>query len=275
MKSPMYSILITRFKAAAIKALFLLSVVVISLSFVFGADFWESKDYTKWTDRECAKLLDDSPWAQKLDLMRIGDLAGSEGGDAKMNRGNLGSSEGAGGQAYVRYFIQLQSALPIRQAQVRQMQIAKKYDSLSPEQKQAFDKSAEGFLSADYSDKVVVSISYSTNIQAIDLELARYWQSKTTAVFSNSIFLMSGKGDKVKVLDYKVAQGAQREFQFVFPRERDGNPIVTDQDKSLTLEFVYPNVNFSMSTVGGDAGDGRGLVEFKVKKMMIKGGAIY
>ena len=34
-----------------------------------------------------------------------------------------------------------------------------------------FDKSSEAFLNADYSDKVVVNVAYSTNIQKLDVRI--------------------------------------------------------------------------------------------------------
>ncbi|HTY63350.1 MAG TPA: hypothetical protein VMG30_13970 [Acidobacteriota bacterium] len=205
-------------------------------------------------------MLTNSPWAWELKVLR--ETA-------------LGSSDSSQGQQFVSYLIQFQSALPIRQAKVRQAQLQNKYDTLSKEQKQAFDKSTEAFLNADYSDKVVVSVTYSTNIQKLneiqnmDMELARTWQSKTLGVLSNSVFLYASKGEKAHLLDFNVGQGAQRSFQFIFPRQVGGKPIATDQDKSLILEFPYP------ADDAWKMGTGRGYAEFKVKKMILNGGLIY
>jgi hypothetical protein len=228
------------------------AILLIGLSLALGADFWETKDYKKWSDKECLKILRESPWAQDYKLYRAG--------------GGLGKSDAEGGQQYVSYSVQLFSALPVRQAVIRQAQIANKYDSLPPEQQQAFDKSAGEYLNADYSNAIVVKVAYSTNIQSLDLDLARYWQAQTLAVFQNSVYLIPSKGTKAPLLDFKVGQGAKREFQFAFARQRDGKPLLNEKDSSLTLEFPYPST-------GGMAGmgDGRGMVEFKVKKMVFNG----
>lgn len=225
-----------------------LPIFLLGASVAMGADFWEKKVYTEWTDKECAAMLTDSPWAWKYEALKTG---------------SLGNSDAAEGQQYVRYVIQFISALPIRQAKVRQMQLVNKYDSLSPEQKQAFDKQAEPYLSADYSDKIVVNVAYSTNAQRLDMDLARDWQAKTMGVLQNSVFLYAGKGEKARLVDFKVGQGAERSFQFVFPRQAGGAPVLTEKDKSLILEFVYP--------VLGGIGDGKVFAEFKVKKMMLNG----
>jgi len=252
MKSEKSSALIKRSKAMVGTIILLSAICFIGASGVMAADFWETKDFTKWSNKECASLLTNSPWAYELKLYR---------------QGRLGSSDGAEGQAYVKYNIRFISALPIRQAQVRQLQIANKYDSLSDEQKQAFDKQTEAFLYADYGDKVVIGVSYETNIQLNYQELSRYWQAQTAEVMANSVFLTPDKGSKARLVRYNPPQGAQTDFAFIFPREVDGNPILSDENKNLILEFTYPIV--------GGIGDGKGYAEFKVKKMMIKGGVIY
>lgn len=228
------------------------ALLLACLSASFGADFWVQKTYYEWTDKECVKMLTDSPWAWELKVLRTGALGGGEAAE---------------GQQYVSYTIQLRSALPIRQAMVRQAQIANKYDSLSNEQKQAFDKSTEPFLNADYSDKVVVGVAYNTNNPRLVIDLTNAWRTQTMELMKNSVYLYAGKGEKARLLDFKGPQGAQQEFQYTFPRQVGGKPVLTDQDKSLTLEFVYPVV--------GSMGDGRGYAEFKVKKMLINGTVAY
>src|SRR5512139_73837 len=74
-----------------------LPIFLLSASVVVGADFWEKKVYTEWTDKECAMMLTDSPWAWKYEALKTG---------------SLGNSDAAEGQQYVRYVIQFISALP-------------------------------------------------------------------------------------------------------------------------------------------------------------------
>jgi hypothetical protein len=276
MKSQKNSLLVVQ---SRIVSFLLPAILVIGLSLALGADFWESKDYGKWSDRECVKMLQESPWAQEYKLFRMGgsgktDVTQNDPSkglqDAKRDSGSLASSDAAGGQQYIKYEVQFFSALPVRQAVVRQARIANKYDGLTPEQQQAFDKSAGEYLSADYSNTVVVRVGYSTNIQSLDLDLARYWQSKTLSVIQNSVYLTPSKGTKVALLDFKVAQGARREFQFAFPRQRDGQPLLNEKDSSITLEFPYPTSK-EIGTMGEMAGDGRAVIEFKTKKMVFKG----
>jgi hypothetical protein len=213
------------------------AILIIGLSAIFAADFWE-KDYKQWSDKDCLKMLTDSPWAYSLKLLQSG----------------LGSA-GSEGQGYVKYDIQLLSALPIRQSNVRRVMIATK--------QQEPDKANQDYLAADYSNFVVVNIEYSTNVQNIELDLARAWQNQTLALIQNSCYLIGSKGVKIPLKDVKIGQGAKHNVQLLFERQRDGKPLLTAEDKTLILQFPYPVV--------GGMGDGRGQVEFKVKKMIYNG----
>ncbi len=238
-----------------------LAVAVLFLGVIFaapGGEFWEKKEYRQWSEKECGKILENSPWAKQLKLTQVLVMP-----SATAEAASTTSVE----QPFIKYTVQFRSALPVRQAVVRQMQIARKYDSLPPQQKQEFDKSAEAFLSADMAGAIVVNVRYETNSQPNELELARYWQSQTTDLLKNTVYLILSRGDKVPVTRYAASQGGQHEFQFLFPRQVDGKPVVGPEDKSIKLEFPYPII--------GQMGDGRCFMEFKTEKMMLAGNLVY
>ena len=139
---------------------------------------------------------------------------------------------------------------------------------MTAEQKLAFDKNAEAFLAKKFPDTVILYVSYSSNVQIDERELARHWQSQTTEALKNFVFLILPGGEKVPLLGYTVAQGGSREFQFVFPRAVDGRPIVLPSDKkNLQLEFPHPKIR--------DQKESRVLISFKVEKMVMNGEAVY
>ena len=71
------------------------------------------------------------------------------------------------------------------------------------------------------------------------------------------MYLYGSKGDKVPLAQFVAPQGAQRSFQFIFPRQYRGKEILGPEDKSLNLEFV-------------------GIyMEFKTDKMQINGKVEY
>jgi hypothetical protein len=236
------------------------AIFLAASSAAFGADFWETKKYDKWSQKECTKLLESSPWAQ--DLTQI---------SSTIQQSTSASDDGK--QFYYKYQVQLRSALPIRQALVRQMQLAQKYDTLQPEQQKQFDESAKAFLASDVSDKVIVYVTYEINSQNKAMEMARYWQAQTTDLIRNNVFLRSSSGDKIYLSQYVPPQGADRSFQFIFSRKINDKLLLSPEDKSLVLEFSYPPI----TPPGGNSalGDGRGFMEFKPKKMIFEGNLTY
>lgn len=232
-----------------VKKMFCGSVAVLLLTVMaFGAEFWDKKEYTQWSEKECKKLLENSPWARDHTDQ---SARGADSPDAMDSRA-----------PFISYLVQFRSAKPIQQAIVRRMQIANKYDTLSAEQKQQFDKSAAAFFASIPTDGIVVHVSYSTNNQQYYRDLVRHWQAQTAELLKNSVYLSGTKGEKVPLALFAAAGGDQPEFQFIFPRTIDGKPILSPEDKHLRLEFDYPVI--------GGLGNGRAFMEFKLDKMKFK-----
>lgn len=210
---------------------------------VSGNEFWEKKDYSQWTQRECKKILEDSPWAKTYSIAGRGDYD---------------------------YRVQLRSALPVRMAIVRSMQLASNYDKLSSEQRQEFEKRAEEYLSTSFPNRIFVNLIGGPNPDKLDyprrlsVDLLRYWQIKTTELLKNTVFLIAARGNRIPLLQYNVSQSDKCEFQFIFPRQYQGLPALGPEDKFLKLEFDYPA--WSSYTVAE-----RALIEFKVDEMQFNG----
>jgi hypothetical protein len=218
-------------------------------------------------------MLEDSPWAQSYSEVMIANSTSSVTAATGI------APPGAEGQPYVRYIYQLFSALPIRQALVRKMQIAEKYESLSTTQRQTFDKRAEEILAPiNYSDKIVVKVLYSTNSFRGPLE--RFWKNEVNfGVISHMVYLSKAKGRDVPLLGYEPPSGGLSEFQLVFARQHEGGPVLTPLDKYLELKG-FPNWAKSaeaqgLSAMGIPNMTGGGKVYFNVKKMLINGEVAY
>lgn len=243
---------------------FAVAVIFLAASATaFGKDFWKEKKYEKWSQRECNKMLTDSPWAQDFTLI-----------DTGLERSARTSDDGR--QLYIKYQMQFASALPIRQAQVRQMQIVQNYDKLEPEQRQQADQNANRFLSAKFPDAVIVFVTYETNNSTIGMDLDRHWQAQTTDLLRNKVFLRNSRGDRVDLAQFTSYQGSgERAFQFIFPRQtEDGKELVDPEDKNLMLEFTYPVISVP-GAFGDRLGNGEGFMEFKPEKMVLNGELTY
>jgi len=220
-------------------------------------DFWQTKDYRQWNEKECKKLLEDSPWAQDYTFTRtmIEPLQRATGERAGESNPQMS------------YLAQFRSALPIRQALIRLQQINNKYDQMTPEQKQEFDQRAAKLLNANFAEVIAIHVNYSSNVAIYDREMAAFWQSQTTEKLRNSAFLIGSKGEKIPPQRFNVTAGAGREFTLYFPRAYEGRPLVGPQDKTIKLEFMHPRVS--------DQGESRVLLEFKADKMIINNAAVY
>jgi hypothetical protein len=240
----------------------LVTIVLLGgLSVYAGSEFWEVKPYTQWSLKECEKILEYSPWAKEYVLTGV-PVPGDSAIDRQYQAGIMDSKP-----LNIKYKIQFQSARTVREALIRQRQILEKYDAFTPEKKQQFDKQAQDFFATAPADQIIVSVKYSSNSAKNNLDLAHYWQTRTLEQLKNSIYLIGAKGVKVPIKQYTSERSEKREFTFVFPRQHNGKDIVSPEDKSLKLEFAYPVISM--------LGDGNGMVEFDVKKMIAQGKIVY
>ena len=85
---------------------------------VAAADFWETKPFLEWSDKEVEKILNASPWATvvAVPLPNTGPIPSADGD----GRGRGGGESFGPGPRRVRITISWRSALPLKQAAVRQ-----------------------------------------------------------------------------------------------------------------------------------------------------------
>src|SRR5262249_44635079 len=155
-------------------------------------DFWVKKDYRTWTDKECLKLLDDSPWANHYAFAQIYiDPLQTNSTDRERQQ-----------NPSIEYKVQIRSALPVRQALVRLSQINNKYDQMTEEGRKAFDQNAEKFLSGGSRDLIVMHVRYSATVQNDDRDLSRHWRNQTIDTLKNFTYLIAG-GEKVPLSGFR------------------------------------------------------------------------
>ena len=77
-----------------------MAIASLSAAALWAADFWESKSYTEWSEKEVATLMTNSPWSQKITVYMSGGRAGGGGiGGAGGGGGRIGGG-GAGGGGF-------------------------------------------------------------------------------------------------------------------------------------------------------------------------------
>jgi len=249
--------------------------VVLLASVAAAADFWDKKKFTQWNEKEVQKMLANSPWVRShiesevhIDPLERPSLS------AEVPQGETGAGAAPTGDSDVglrareqnprlTYQLQIRSALPVRQALVRRAQLQQDYERLPLEQRQIFDQKSERFLAEDFADRVVIFVTFDSNIDFDKRECARYWQKQSTETLKNSVYLLGPKGRKAELQAFLLAGESGQTFQLTFPRMLDGEPLAGPEDKSLQLEFIHPGIRGKEER--------RVLVEFKIKNMLLDG----
>jgi hypothetical protein len=177
--------------------------------------FWDKKDYRQWTDKECHKLLEESPWATSYTISQIFfDRVVTDTTDRERQQ-----------NPRIDYKVQVRSAPPIKQAIIRLSQINARYDRMTEDQRKAFDQNAEKFLTGRNPDTVVIHVTYSASAQLDDRDLTRYWHTQTTESLKNFTYLTGGGGSKVPLLAFRPERAKPTNFNLSFRASTTDGPL--------------------------------------------------
>jgi len=134
-----------------VRRLFSASIIcVLASNALVAADFWETKPFREWSDKEARKMFENSPWASLIavPLPNRGPVPTPDSaGGGRGGGGRSGGAEGFGpGPVRVRLTISWRSALPLKQATARQH--AGKDGTLAPEAEAALAREEEFYVLA-------------------------------------------------------------------------------------------------------------------------------
>jgi hypothetical protein len=232
---------------------------MLAVMAVSANDFWVSKDWKQWSKDDCEKLLSDSPWAH---IWRKGDGVGVD-----PTRAALGY---AAGDQFV-FAVQLRSALPIRQAIVRQLQLQQKYDKMNDTQRSDFDKQADQILTRSYDNSILVHVDFYKGILGPVLlgDLRRYPNELQTM----DVTLVTSDKSRIKASRVDLSK-TQASFDAVFPRTSDAGPVLKEGQGHFWIQFVRPavlGIGLDAKTFPG----GPVEIEFDPAKMVLGGKFLY
>ncbi|TKJ34717.1 hypothetical protein CEE39_02005 [bacterium (candidate division B38) B3_B38] len=211
-----------------------------------GGKFWQEKPFAEWTEKEVRKLLFDSPWVKKwrysfskTDIIsRDTNIIGEEPNRrVPINPPVLSPEEERSAEQV--YYISWISALPWKQAIVRYTQL----------QRQPLDViQIERFLKAPES---YIRINITTSDPELILPALKDKIMKMT-------YLQTKTRKKIPVLDYlPPTMENKRVALFIFPREEDGKPLLTLEDKEVTFSTRLNDLTLRC--------------KFKLKDMVVNG----
>jgi hypothetical protein len=193
---------VTMKKVKHLSVLNVLLLLVLSALPAFGQKVWEKKSYDQWSLGDTRTILMDSPWAQT----RI------EKTDSAQNT----------------LVVRLHSALPVRQALIREKQIELNYHKFTAADKARFDSELKEFLECPDCLKY-----YMVTLSADALRPLRRLSVDQVKPY---IYLANDQGERRALVSF-VASG-EAKTTFIFKRFDDqGKPLIDVTSKRLYFKI--------------------------------------
>jgi hypothetical protein len=231
-----------------------LNVLLGSLSLAAAQEKAPAEAYRQWTKADVVKLLSDSPWArtQTQRVRRRGQvrsIAGQNEAATGERRGELTSAEDPYEYSFT---MRLRSALPVRQAIVRLVQLDNNYDRLSKAERLAFDAQTKELLDCkECADYYVVSVGFASSNNSVTDLIYQWFSGQTLPGIKGYVYLANEHGGRRDLARFIPPKSPGEEVFFLFPRLDDkGQPLFTPEDKKLLFRMsdIQANsvTNFSL-----------------------------
>jgi hypothetical protein len=212
----------------------------------------DQKAWTKWSEKEAEKMLNDSPWAQVQTDTDTSEMFYSP--TAKGGAGENGARrtiEGAvNTEVPIKFFVRFFSARPIRSALARLIELQKKPDQ------SVIDK-LHAFAELKSSDSIILTVSFETSDQRYGGIVMQTMNSAVTATLKNETYL-EREGKRLFLEEYVPPGRDGFGARFIFLRNVDGQPFINASTKEARFRTKYSN-GLRVERV------------FKVEKMMYNG----
>jgi len=201
------------------------------------------KPWTEWSEREARKLLFDSAWGKTQD------------GGAEISRyltpptaydNRTVDNTAAISQLAAKLNVRFLSALPIRQAFARMMEInQKKPDPVLHDQLQ-------NFIDRKFDDWIVISVDYEVKEGWDSGALRQALANSSTETLKHYTYLETNDGQYLPLQEYKAPIQDGLGAKFIFPRLVNGQPFITANTKNVLFHseigrFLRINVHFKVS----------------------------
>jgi hypothetical protein len=241
----------------------MLGLAAVSL---LAADFWQTKKFTDWSDKEVQKILRDSPWARPVEV-RLGGgggammggggggrggrrgggggaaLPSAESGGGGLDEGGMGGRGGGGGMGSIEapptqtVIVRWHTALPVKQAVVR-ARYGNEVGS-SPEAAQILNRQ---------------ETQYVVGIIGLPMAMAK---TNPARLKSNALLRLKGRAP-IAADDVKAApdqRGAN--LYLFFPKTQPGSHVIALEDNEVEVSLKLGNTEIKR--------------KFKLKDMVFDG----
>jgi hypothetical protein len=240
-----------------------LLLIVITLLLFVSIGVSQEKPWTEWTRDEAEKILNHSAWGQTQtetdtsEMVYTPTTAGATPGSTRSEnvRGltdrqavnNNRITQGANNQAIsVNYHVRLLSALPVRRAFMRVMELTRK--DLDRETL----KGLRQFVERDFSEYIAISVTFDSTDGRYSGPALQAFGSATVGTLKNRTYLERKDGKRLFLMDYYAPMNDGLGAKFIFPRVVDERNFLNADSGSFRFfsevgNQIKLNVTFKMS----------------------------
>ncbi|HMV51160.1 MAG TPA: hypothetical protein PLD20_00610 [Blastocatellia bacterium] len=208
--------------------------IAIALSMMFvltvaaGAQK-KMKPWTEWSEKEAAKMLNDSAWGQTQNETNTSEMFYSPTSDRVRNASR--DSQGAYNQATnIGYGIRFLSAKPIRQAIARQLILK------NPQMTEALT----AFANQKSDQFIVVAVDYNSADRRLSGPAMQIFSSANVGTLKNTTYLERKDGKRVFLDKYLAPTDDGMGAKFVFPRQFEGKPFIDKDSGFIRFYAEFP-----------------------------------
>lgn len=152
---------------------------------------------------------------------------------------------------------------------MRQLQLDQKYDKMNDASRNAFDAKAGSILNRSYDDIILVHVDFS---QSNGSDLLQGAVRGEISSGSLNALLITDDGTQVAPIRADMSEKNTHVFDLIFPRTKDGAPLIKDGQKQFSVEFQSPQILYFE---GLHISSRRARVDFDLSKMVVDGKLSY
>jgi hypothetical protein len=214
----------------------LFAAIVLTLTVSAAVVAQTEKPWTEWSEKDAAKILNDSPWGQTQTEKKEAPPSANEAISRNGSRmqGGMASTNGESGQAVpdttVRFRARFLSAKPVRSAFARMVVLRRQTAD------EALVTELQGFINRDFADYVVVTLMVEAANDGLAVPAMHALKSATTDTLKEKVFLERKDGKRLTLADYRPPGPDGMGAKFIFMRKLDGQPFLTEASDNVKFQ---------------------------------------
>lgn len=213
----------------------------------------KGKPWTELTEKEAARILNDSPWGQTQtegddarpeQMSAITQVAAPKSADRQMSR--EGEAPSTRPSKVVKYRMRFLSAKPVRGAFARILVLKK------PDVDEGLSDQLQGFVDRDFGEYVVIAVTPEAADPKLVGPTMEFLTTATAEVFKDKVYLERKDGKRQMLADYRPPGADGMGAKFVFMRLVEGEPFLTAESDNVRFfaqfnEKTKLNVKYKVS----------------------------